>query len=188
MFKKAGIVVGIIIFLLAGVIYWFVGNMEKQDAEGIKNPSASFVEKEKPVVETEVEKQEPQEPVQTENPQTQPNQDNQPIPPVQVVEQKQVFIEIDESALGNPIITRTEVMVVAKKKIVVMDSNYGQNDGKQMVYSLELLSGEEKISFFLNGVAYDSINVGDKLKVDYNVYKNNNGVSFPIIRNVETVQ
>lgn len=183
MFKKAGIVVGVTIILLACGIFWFVNNMDKEGAEGNPAPSVQEKPNQQKVV-TEQTNQSTQQPAN----QTGSTGSNQQVQPQPSVEQKQVFSILDESELGNPFITRSEVMVVAKKKLVLMDSNFGEDTDKQLVYAVDLLYGDKTMTLYLNGVAYKSLKVGDKLKVDYSIYKNDKGVEFPIINSVEQVQ
>jgi hypothetical protein len=184
--KKAGVVVGVTIILLAGILYWTAGNIKKGGAEGTKTPSAQISSSEalNGVTEKKITaiKATPKEPVKETAP-------VQPVvqPVIQPVIQKHVFTELDESDLGSPIITRTEVMVVSSKKIILIDSNFGEKTDKQLVYCVDLLYGDGVLSFYLNGSSYKSLTVGNKLKVDYEVYKNNNGVSFPVIVSVETI-
>lgn len=190
MYKKAGIVVGIALIILAGVIYWTFGNKDEQTAEGETTPSASLVStEEKPKPKPKPVETTPLEPIEQKEPVTQPVQPVEPVVVTPVEDKPQsVFSEVDAEALGKPIITRQEVMVVSKKKVLILDSEYGKNTGKQLAYTAELLSGDETMSLFLNGVAYESVKIGDKLKVDYNIYKNDKGVEFPVIMNVATVQ
>lgn len=194
--KKAGIIVGVTIILLAVGIYWFVGslNKDKKDAEGENKPSASVISGDKPQIEPHQENQQT-EPTDTEPvPQNQTNGSNNPAVNgvqdgnIEKVDQKQVFSEIDEQSLGNPVISRTEVLIVAKKKLLLLDTSYGTNEGKQLSYVIELIAGEGTLMMPVNGVAYDLIKIGDKLKVDYSVYRNESGVEFPVIMNAVTIQ
>lgn len=98
------------------------------------------------------------------------------------------FSDISKDSLGEPITTKTEIMVVSDKRIQLMDGNYGTTKDKQLVYIADLLGGNETYHLYLNGSAYKSVDVGDKLKVKYSVYQNSTGVEFPVIMNVTTAE
>lgn len=182
MFKKAGIVVGVTIILIACLLYWWVGKMDDKKVEEVTPTTEvtdiTTVTPSDPNTKTEV-----VEPLPVE---TQPTVVETPTLPVE--EQKQVFSILDEGDLGEPLITRTEIMVVSKKKVVLMDSAFGTDGGKQLLYAVDLMYGEGLMTLYLNGVVYTTLNVGDKLQVDYKVFKNDKGVSFPTITSVDTVQ
>lgn len=190
--KKAGIVVGVTIIILAVALYWVVGNMKKDRAEGTTPSAQTLTNSKQTENKANTGGNKPDTTTQSNSVTTAPTQQSgnttttpvQPITPVQ----KQVFKELDESELGNPITVRTEIMVVSSKKIILMDSNFGENNGKQLVYCVDLIYGDGTLNFYLNGTTYQNLKVGDKLKVDYQVYKNNQGVSFPVIMSVDAVQ
>lgn len=188
MYKKAGIIVSIVFIVLAVVIYWTVANLDKEDkAEPkVETPSKPKVMTEPTTVkqtttttEKVVEKSEPNQKEVTVE--TKPvKQELTKIP----ADSKKVFSELAESDLGDPEANRTEVMVVSKKKVMVLDTKYGTKEGKQLVFAVDLLYGDDTMSFTMNKVAYDDLSVGDKLKVDYSLYKNDKGVVFPAIVSV----
>jgi lipopolysaccharide export system protein LptC len=180
MFKKAGIIVGIALIAVACIIYWLVGNKTKK-GEGVNTPSPSSVSTPAPKVTSTSTQQTPIEPSKTPT-----------VTPAQVAVSEipvgsQVFQELDEVSLGLPTITSEEIMVVAKKKVILLDSNYGAKEGKQLVYSADLLGNNNntRLSLYLNKTAYDGIAIGDRLQVKYSVFSNNVGVQFPVVISAE---
>lgn len=183
--KKAGILVGMVFIILVLVLNWmFNGNSETDTkAEGTKQPSAYSVNQDN-TVKDEADKV-PSTPVE-----------EKPPTSVQQVEtfdstkgeKKKVFKEIEVSDLGKPVISRTEVMVVSKKKVIVLDGDAESSEGKQLVYAVDLLTGDETLSLYINGVTFEQLRVGDKLKVVYNVHKNDANVDFPVIMSVDRIE
>jgi hypothetical protein len=183
LFKKAGIVVGVTIILIACSLYWWVGTMDKPKVGETTSPT-EVVQKEPKPVKPDKEVVPEKKPEPTISAVTQPTV-VEPLPTTPIEGQSQVFSILDDSDLGEPLITRTEIMVVSNKKVVLMDSNYGTEKGKQLVYAVDLIYGEGLLTLYLNGVMYESLTVGDKLKVQYDVFKNDSGVSFPTITSVD---
>lgn len=192
MYKKAGIVVSLTIIAIACGIFWFVHSQESGEKEGVVTtpPSSNTETVKQPVTKQEVvgavETPKVVEPVVVAQPVekaviTQPVE--QPITDVSGV-RDHVFYDVDPDSLGKAVSKHTEVMIVSKKKAVVLDGQYGKKENKQLVFVLELMYGNETMDFYLNGSAYQGINVGDKLKVDYEIHKNDVGVSFPVIMSV----
>jgi hypothetical protein len=197
--KKAGIVVGVTLIALACFIFWLVGNKDSKKPEGVgvsPAPSSS-VQISAPVNPKDNGTTPVAPPVQPVQPVP---QQPQPVPAVpvqtqpQVESPKQVFMEFDESQvekeLGKPLSTRKELMIVAKKKIVLMDSNVTAKDNKQLVYAVDLLGNNNstRLTLYLNGASYAGVGVGDRLQVEYSLYKNTAGVEFPVVINAEKSQ
>lgn len=198
MFKKTGIVVGVTFIFLAIVVYWVAGSFTGSDdkSEPVPVDDLNGVE-----VKEEAKKEEPKQKENVSKPAT-----AEPVKETVVVEKhvvqevvetqpvetkksdKQVFYDIDEETLtdGNPV--RTEVMVISKKKVVLMDSGVGTKDGKQLVYTLELMYGDDTLSFPTNYVTYKGLKVGGKLKVDYSHFTNKDNTEFPYIISIEKVK
>ena len=175
---KAGWIVGITFVILACVIYWFTSGYEK---EGEKTPSFSSEQGSSVPVNNE-----PIEETPIEEPSSTDIVEVDIVEPIE--EPQQVFMELDVSQIGEPVVRKTELMQVAEKNVVLLDGNAGGLDSKQMVYALKLSYGSGKtMSIFLNGVAYASLEVGDKLKVEYDLYSNDAGVTFPIIISADLV-
>lgn len=168
--KKAGVVVGLTLILLAGVLFWVTSQMEKDDRAGEKrsSPAPSFVVEEPKETKTVDVK-----------PSADSSQDNRQ-------ESGKTFMEFAEEELGEPKATYTEIMVVSKKKVVLLDGSVGTKENKQLVYSVDLLGNNtNSFSLYLNKSAYDALKVGDKLKVEYLIYENDIGTKFPAVINVE---
>lgn len=187
MFKKAGIVVGVLIILVALGLNWFYGDKDKKVSEiDINQPNK--VEIQEPVKEPVV--QEPVEPpkVIVQQPVVQT-----PPPVVQNTElQTQTptaMTEVDLTQLGDPIKQDNEVVIISKKRVILLDSSPNSVTGKQLAYSLDLITGNNtQLNHFVSSTTYDAFNVGDKLKLTYNIYVNANGVEFPTIMSVELVE
>lgn len=204
MSKKAGIVVGIVIIVLAITIYVIAvkvgGGTDQAPEKDIRTEQKDItsVENEQPKVEKQqVVVQEPKEEVQVE-----PKKEVVVVEkevPVKEEKGKQqttagdgisstkvggsTFQDISSDSLGEPVTTKTEIMVVSAKRIQLMDGKYGTDEDKQLVYVADLLGGKETYHLYLNGSAYKGVKVGDKLKVKYSIYKNASGVEFPVIIN-----
>lgn len=95
---------------------------------------------------------------------------------------------LEESDLGTPIKELDEVMIISKKKIVLLDGTTIAN-GTQLAYCVDLTSNStnQTLSLYTNGVVYDSLKIGDKLKIKYSLYKNDSNVEFPIIISAEGI-
>lgn len=169
--KKAGIVVGLTLILLAGVLFWVTSQIEKKEGragEKQSSPAPSFIaESPKETREVNVKLSEDS------------GQDNRQ-------ESGKTFMEFVEEELGKPKASYTEIMVVSKKKVVLFDGSVGTKENKQLVYSVDLLGNNmNSFSLYLNKSAYDMLKVGDKLKVEYVIYENDVGTKFPAVISVE---
>lgn len=204
MAKKAGILVGLAVIALAISLWFIFGDKKEEPMAGGGNTSPASVVKEQPesavketgqvtggTKETSSNTQvAPSEPVKVQ-PDTKTTKDAtttaQVNPPVEK-KAKQEFLKIDESDMGQSVISRSEVMVVAKKEVLVLDGDVGTKNSKQLAYTVQMLSGSDRFSLFLNGDVYKQIKIGEKLKVDYNVYRNDKGVDFPVVMNATVVK
>lgn len=186
MFKKAGIVVGVLIISVALGLNWFFGKDDKKVSEIDINHAQAEENKEPvkvPVVQQPVEQPSTiveQPVVQTLPPVVQ----NNPLQP----QTKTSLSEVDLTQLGSPVKQDTEVVIISKKRVILLDSTPNSTTGKQLAYSLDLITGENtQLNHFVSATTYEAFNVGDKLKLTYNVYVNANGVEFPTIMSVELV-
>lgn len=181
--EKAGIVVGCLFIILALLTYWMFGNKPEE-----KTPVTKLVPE---VTETAKPTTKPTLPPS-------PTEGAAPITKVEPVQSSgvlstTVFSEFPadtlEKELGEPIITNAEVMVVTNRKVTLLDYNAGTGttDGKQLSYSLTLLSADNSrtLTAFMNASAFSGIAVGERLTVTYHIYKNANGVEFPLIVSIE---
>lgn len=186
--EKAGTVVGILLVLLALVIYGVANSMDKKD----KNPSSPVTKVEQPskVVSTSKPTAQPKE--------TTPSPSPSPIatPEVKGVVSTTTFTEYPsdtvDSELGKPIVTNTEIMVVASKKVTLFDREAGSATltGKQLVYTLMLTSTDNSrtLTSYMNANAFSTIKVGDMLTVTYSIYKNESGAELPLIVSIEKLE
>lgn len=209
MARKAGIIIGLLVVTLA-ISLWFIFGDSKPEtrAGGGKTPPASVVKKQPQssantseqvgtTSSTQVEEKTEQVSDESSNeqiksqPQTVTTKEvttTSQVNPSAEKKPKQEFLKIDEEGMGQSVISRSEVMVVAKKEVIVLDGAVGTKKSKQLVYAVQMLSGSDRFSLFLNGVVYKQVNVGEKLKVDYDVYRNDNGVDFPVVMNATVVK
>lgn len=187
MYKKAGLIIGVLIILVALGLNWFFNKDGKEVSEiDIKQPNQTKVEEpvKQPVVQQPIEQ--PQQVVQQPVVETTPQQvQNEP----QQVATKSSLTEVDLTQLGNPVKEETEVVIISKKRVILLDSSPNSSSNKQLAYSLDLITGSNnQLNHFVSANTYEAFNVGDKLKLTYNVYRNVNGVEFPTIKSVELVQ
>lgn len=187
MYKKAGLIIGVLIILVALGLNWFFNKDGKEVSEiDIKQPNQTKVEEpvKQPVVQQPIEQ--PQQVVQQPVVETTPQQvQNEP----QQVVTKSSLTEVDLTQLGNPVKEETEVVIISKKRVILLDSSPNSSSNKQLAYSLDLITGSNnQLNHFVSANTYEAFNVGDKLKLTYNVYRNVNGVEFPTIKSVELVQ
>lgn len=189
---KAGVVVGVAIILLALAIFWIANGVNKdkegentaskavessEKAEGVSKATTS---EEKPA--TSQKKTEESKPSKV---QETPSKVATSASNGNTSAGEHVFSTIDYDDMGEPVKNRTEIMVISNKKVVLMDSSYGTTEGKQLVYAVDLLYGEGVMTLYMNGQSFEELKVGDKLKVEYDMYTNNKGVLFPVILNAE---
>lgn len=98
----------------------------------------------------------------------------------------EVFAEKDLDTLSKGT-SMNEVMVIASKYVVLLSDN--KKDNKQLMYVIDLFtSSGDCLSYYVSQSVYNSVEIGDKLKVGYCVYKNSNKVEFPVIESVSVVE
>lgn len=179
--KKGGIIVGLVILALAGIIYWLAPVGEDANQE-----KPVVVEKVKAPVKQEVVQQPVKEVVKSETvvkSQTEVVKNTEETKPLPLYQN--TFTEVSESSLGSPTYSSTELMVVSKKKMLVMDTAVGTDGGKQLLYAVEMIGGSTPVTLYLNGGAYSGLVLGDKLSITYTVYENIKGIKFPVVLGVE---
>ena len=188
MYKKAGIVIGIVVVLLTIAIVIGVNHMSKEKVKTNKNVSNTNVanssgnNSNKQVI------------IVSEKDIGGVSKDNiskddliKNTSETKSSRSNKTFIEIDEDSLGD-YESQEEIVLVSKKKLVVLDNN--SNKGyKQLSYCIDLILNDGTVlSYFVPLTSYESIIVGDKVKVIYNIYKNDNGTKFPTILSVSRVE
>lgn len=182
MFKKAGIIVGIVVIVLA-VVIWRIG---------VANSKPDIVDSNRGN-QSDVVGGLPEDLNGSESSIGGNNGGDTNVTPVQQTPVVQVpstpaVTELVDSDLGEIKAVKNEIMVIAKKKIVVLDKVYGDR-GKQLAYCLDLLnSTNDNFSLYVNGSVYKDLNVGDKLAIEYNLHSNDSGAEFPIILSANVVK
>ncbi len=210
--KKAGILVGVVLFALAIGVYWIAkdrgSNEEPQKIAVASQPVASAPAKTAQPEKTEVKT--PTEssgatasggsavstPVTTATPEpaAEPkvvvpdvDQYTNGVKGTTGTNEKTAITVLNEGDLGKPSQDIMAPMVVIAKNVVLLDQDQTQSTGKQLVYMLNLTGGSTlKLSLYVNGTAYNGLEIGDKLNITYKVYKNKEGVQFPIVVSAET--
>jgi hypothetical protein len=203
MYKKAGIIIGVLMLGVALVIHFLFST------EGGKEKASRPATQPQPQVSASADTS------VTKPPQTQPVQPTQPAPqsPSSVPSSqtnlispptegyrseegtlsKRIFSEYTEeefaNALGTPVTTNKEIMTVSAKKVILFDSDAvsGSKAGKQLTYGLTLLGDDPnfRLTAYVNKEAYDSVEVGDRLTVEYEIYANSNNVKLPLIKSIK---
>jgi cytoskeletal protein RodZ len=92
------------------------------------------------------------------------------------------FFNVNLSSLGEPTTHKANGVVTSKDLNLVQ-----QKSGFQLQYFATItLEDGETLDAFLNETAFDSLNVLDKVVVDYKIYKNDSGIEFPLIISLAT--
>lgn len=182
--KVKGTIFGVLVILLAIVVYWL-----SMIAVGEGNPSApSFNSTGITTFSGNTQQQVIKHTVQNSQPSSSSNSSTnlvvQTSTPTQQTQQSRVFSFVSSSSLGTPISTSTGIMVISSKSVMILDSNFGTKTGKQLAYTISMLYSSGVLRYFVSGDVFRSLSVGEKLKVTYDVYENNLGVTFPVVMNV----
>lgn len=158
MVKRAGVIVGLCIIVLAILVY-------------VLTLRLSAVRVSEPVVRI------PTPPV------------GQPVAPPATGTATAVFREIALSALQSNFVRKNEIMVVARKKLVLLDGAVGTSGNKQLHFGVDLRTASDTVlTLFLSEEAFTGVIVGDRLNVVYKVYRNDVGTEFPVIVSVNKVR
>lgn len=177
--KKAGIIVGCVIIVLAIAIWW-VANMitssggSKKVTKPTPTPQPSVVVvSPSPTVSSEpVASKEPVIVVEPER-----VEDVKPV----IESHTTSITEIDETTLGANVL-RKEVGVIASKKLLLISNEINGVWTNQLQYVVEVLNtNSEKISLYLTESAYTSLEVGDKVLLSYKVFTNDAGIDFYVV-------
>lgn len=195
MFKKAGIIVGVVIIVVALALNFFF-NRDKEPKDGVAdNGTIDNINQiptqqesiQQPVVQEPVEQPKKEQPTKNSNPKE--SSDLDISKPTDTKTTGTQVLTVDEGQLGEAIRTETEIVILSKKRVILLDSNTNSTSGMQIVYSLDLITSNNiSLSHMVSGGTYEAFEVGDKLKLTYSVYKNVNGVDFYAIDSLEQVE
>lgn len=188
--KKHGVVLGITIVVIALLIWWVataIMNNNSNSNNSSKKPtttqssqtqSSNNNTSKKPVASnTNTNKEEST---------SKPNKDTETNN--NVSEGSGVYKLIDQNSLGVAS-EKQEIVVVANKKLLLIDGQVGGTGEKQLQYVADVLTtNSDKLSLFLNESAYNSISVGSKLLVTYKVYTNDAGIDFPVVVDAQVTE
>lgn len=203
--KKAGIILGIFFIVIAILLCVFglkfvnkdtstdesntnisenVNNTDVQAPVLENNPQGSEVATQPDTTNNVVET-----PVETPSPAvTQPSGNTTVVEKV-ITKEISGVMTIDESGLGEPIVTKEVIVHITNKRIMMIDENTDSTEPKMLTYCFDVLTPENtKLTLFVTNVVYVQYNVGDMLKVNYQVYQNDKGIQFPLVLNVLSVQ
>lgn len=189
--KKAGIIIGVLIILLAVGIFAISKNIEKgKSTKGTSSNKQTQVTK-VPITETPLPTAttipEPTE-IVTPEPTVEPTVEPK-VEPTEVPKQTSAVLSFTEEELGAPSKEREEIVVISAKRVLLVDEQYGTSQGKMLTYCFDVLTPDnKKLILFVTDVVYDSFNIGDKLKVVYKVFINDAGAEFPIVSSVSSVE
>lgn len=194
--KKAGIVLGIFFIVIAILLcvfgLKFINKEESQEPNSGVTENISNSEINQPSVE-----QQPvveQSPAVEQTPVVEQPSVVEQSPTVDVVEKvitKEVsgVMTIDETGLGEPISTKEVIVHITNKRIMMIDEDTDSTEPKMLTYCFDVLTPENmKLTLFVTNVVYTQYNVGDMLKVNYQIYQNDKGIQFPLVLNVLSVQ
>lgn len=189
--KKAGIIIGVLFFIVAILLCVFGLKMIEKDGTA-ETPNTEVVDTQQGQVVETPPVQEQQQPVQQEPVQQQPTQQQQGTTTVveKVITKEISGVKtIDENALGEPIATKDVIVRIINKRVMLIDENTDSKDPKMLTYCFDVLTPDNmQLTLFVTQSVYTVYNVADMLQVSYQIYTNDNGIQFPLVLNVTTVQ
>ena len=182
--RKAGIIIGVLFFIVAIVLFFFLSNIDKNEPDTLDDGVG--------VVENIEDKDKT-----TKNPENEPEEtpETPETPkPVETIIEKVITKEIssvktiNEGTLGEPILENEVITVIANKRIILLDESPDTENKKMLTYCFDVLTPDNtSLILFVTKTVYDAYKIEDKLKVNYEVYKNDIGVEFPIVSTVTSV-
>ena len=203
--KKAGFIIGIMFFIIAILLCVFglkminkekvpeVPNTEVVDTTQQGQQTQQPQVQEQPNNEGNQQSQQSQQPTQQPNQQTQqqPTQQQGTTTVVEKVITKEVsgVMTIDENSLGEPIATKDVIVRIINKRVMMIDEDTDSKNPKMLTYCFDVLTPDNmQLTLFVTHSVYTLYNVADMLQVSYQIYTNDNGIQFPLVLNVTTVQ
>lgn len=171
MYKKAGLVVGVVIWAVALMLYFgyglFTNESEKDVSNDIKVDANNDI------------KVEDNKKVKTEDNNNQKNK-------VEEIKNnvKGTLLLLDKNSVSGGFVEEN-VFVVTQKQYVLNN----MSDLNMVVPCITLYNDDLgiKLENFFTDSVYNNLNVGDKLKVRYKVLSNNKGVKFYLIISIEKI-
>lgn len=181
--RKAGIILGVLFFVIAIVLFFFLSNVDKEkvnvNVDTNKNITENIENKgDTPNSEVDVTETEP----------------NEVTKPVETVVEKVITKEIssiktiNDASLGESVSQLEVITVIANKRIILLDESPDTDNKKMLTYCFDVLTpNNTSLVLFVTKTVYDGYKIEDKLKVVYEVYKNDKGIEFPIVSSVSSV-
>lgn len=190
MYRKAGIIVGLILVGIALAVVMITNGVRMKASEeppvdtsveatesGDSNTSSS---------QTETSTQSGVSENNESSGETVTTQPTTPVVSTPIKEDRNIYLEYNEGNLKDLKVSDeiTEVMVVSSKKVVLLDP--ANSDSYQFVHACEFLTSSNlKLSYFISSGTYDSVEIGEQLRVTYKVYTNAKGLDMPVIVKVD---
>lgn len=177
--RKAGIIVGVAILMLAIIILGVTKRME----QGKAGNKVVVTERTPVVVPVEQPKEQPKE-----RPKERPKET------VEEEEKEDTKHEVDKRVgrveemtvekLPEHSGTREEVGVIAAKRLLVVEEQ-GEGANKGLVYVLDILTAtNKKVPIYVTEKGYEYNQVGDRVKMKYRLYKG----EYSLVESVETIE
>lgn len=198
--KKAGFIIGIMFFIVAILLCVFGLKMinkeevpEVPNTEVVDNTQQSQQTQQPQVQPNGEGNQQVQQPTEQPNQQQtqQPTQQQGTTTVVEKVVTKEVsgVMTIDENSLGTPIATKDVIVRIINKRVMMIDEDTDSKNPKMLTYCFDVLTPDNmQLTLFVTYSVYTLYNVADMLQVSYQIYTNDNGIQFPLVLNVTTVQ
>lgn len=186
--KKAGIIIGVVVVLIAVALFGISQVIENKNAVKLNNPSEVINE-----VDVNNDKEHKN---QNDNKSKEPQvvKPVESVRPLETVTEKTVektvsaVSTINKNTLGEVFLEKEEIVVISAKRLVLVDEEYGSKSGKMLTYCFDVLTNDNtKLVLFMTAKSYENYNIGDKLMVRYDIYKNINDVIFPVVLSVSSV-
>ncbi len=194
--KKAGIIIGVLFFAIAILLCVFGLKMINKEPT-VENPNTEVVDTTQQGQHTQqpnTQEQQPnveQQPVQQQPVQQQPQQQQGTTTVVEKIVTKEIsgVMTIDENSLGTPIATKDVIVRIINKRIMMIDEDTDSRNPKMLTYCFDVLTPDNmQLTLFVTQSVYTVYNIADMLQVSYQIYTNDNGIQFPLVLNVTTVQ
>lgn len=181
--RKAGIILGVLFFIVAIVLFFFLSNVDKEKANINVDKNITSVENKGDITKPGVDTKDNETDETSETPK-----------PVETIVEKTITKEIssiktiNEGSLGVPVSQLEVITVISNKRVILLDESPDTDGKKMLTYCFDVLTPDNtSLVLFVTKTVYDGYKIEDKLKVVYDVYKNDKGVEFPIVSSVSSV-
>lgn len=203
MYKRAAIILTVVILIITLLVFFIIGkvnkNQENLDDPSVNNSEVVQIEDNEETQNTQNDKvsnteniENTEEVENTNNTESDGNDSENVNNPqiVEVVKEVSSVKTIDESALSELESSDVDEVIVRieNKRLIMIDEDTDNYTGKMLSYCFDTTTPNgDKLTLFMMKSAYDNYHVGDKLNVVYQVYKNDVGSEFPVVLSVTSV-